>query len=148
MLLLNCFPPFKGTRRFITVFTRALHCSLSLTTPSYISEIRLNTIQVDHVFNQLSIKPWRSMESRYINPRFLFLHTRLRWVWSFTPLSYYPQRNSPDTHWLGDWVGPQKRVTIPYVTQWRTKELSFMSVSVAMLTCFGHVKCSVLYNVA
>jgi hypothetical protein len=32
MQLLKTFPAFYGTRRFITAFTRALHCSLSTDT--------------------------------------------------------------------------------------------------------------------
>jgi hypothetical protein len=43
------FPAFYGTQRFITVFTRALHCSLSWVSsiqsiPSYLSTIHFNIV--------------------------------------------------------------------------------------------------------
>jgi hypothetical protein len=44
--LLKNFPAFYGTRRFITVFTRALHWSLSWarSIPSYLSKIHFNVV--------------------------------------------------------------------------------------------------------
>jgi hypothetical protein len=40
-----------------------------------------------------------------VTPRIFYLGTRWKWVVSFTPRPFYPQRNCPCSHWIGDWVG-------------------------------------------
>jgi hypothetical protein len=47
MQLLKNFTTFYGTRRFITVFTRALHCSLSWARS--IQSISSNSISVRYI---------------------------------------------------------------------------------------------------
>jgi hypothetical protein len=42
-----------------------------------------------------------------MDPRILDLGTSWRWVDSFTPRPLYLQGKSPDTHWVGGWVGPR-----------------------------------------
>jgi hypothetical protein len=53
---LKNFPAFYGTQRFITMFTRALHRSLSLATsvqsiPSYLSKIHFNMAEASWEFS-------------------------------------------------------------------------------------------------
>jgi hypothetical protein len=42
-----------------------------------------------------------------IDPCFLSLGTRWRWVVSFVSLSLYPMERTSGTHWIGGWVGPR-----------------------------------------
>jgi hypothetical protein len=46
--------------------------------------------------------PWRPM-GQWMH----HLGTSWKWVISFTPPTLYPRRKSPNTNWIGRWVGPR-----------------------------------------
>jgi hypothetical protein len=53
-----------------------------------------------------TIKAYRGSRGR--DPLTVNLGTRWRWLVCLTPRLLYPWVNSPDTYWLGGWVGPSK----------------------------------------
>jgi hypothetical protein len=58
------------------------------------------------VLNSLSALPWRRVGEWRYSSTLLDLLTRRRWVISSTPRPLYPAEKAPNTHWVGNWVGP------------------------------------------
>jgi hypothetical protein len=69
--LLKNIPSFYGTRRFITVFTRALHWSLSFQSiPSYLSKVHFNIVHPPTPWSSLwSLSFWLSHQYPIRIPR-------------------------------------------------------------------------------
>jgi hypothetical protein len=61
------------------------------------------------VLNKLSTTPWRVCVSGYIEPYFLSVGANLRWVFSFTYSSLYPQGKTPRCPLNRRLGGPQYR---------------------------------------
>jgi hypothetical protein len=59
--------------------------------------------------NYLSTMPWRRMEEWRYSFTILDLGTRWGWVARFTPQLLHPMEITPITHWIGGWVGLQRR---------------------------------------
>jgi hypothetical protein len=70
-----------------------------------------------------------------IDPCFLDLGARWRWVVCFTPLPLYPQGKSPYTHWIRGCVGP--RAGLDAMDIWK-----FLTLLELELRPLGHPACS------